>query len=448
MQLLHKDNFSLKRHTEPSFILSLPALLFLLVVASAETMLYVHKTNLEKSDQIDTLAFATDLQVRAELELGAVLHLTSGLDSYLSVRHVSLEKSEIESILQLAYNTSQNVRNFGVAVGYNLTFVYPVSGNEAAIGLDYRNLPTQWPAVEQAVVEKRAVLAENVELLQGGKAFIYRNPIFIDNQYWGLLSTVIDSEAFLTHTFSAITTNNFQFAVRGASGTLLWGDANLFADPAALIVASERDWQFAVKSQQGNRHVLLTVLRVLGWCLALALSLGLYSLLSHRRTLAHMILHDVVTGLPNQRLLNNRLEYALESAKKHKHKSLRVVFIGINDFKKINDTYGHDAGDFVLKTTAQRLAFCVYVGDTVARWVGDEFVLLTENISPVEFPEFLQRLVKAIGEPLYFQGHALRISVALGQATAFEDADTIEGLIAQAEQRMGFARSQGKALTD
>lgn len=430
----------MKRHAEPSFILSLPALLFLLVVALAETMLYVHKTNLEKTDQIDSLAFATDLRVRADLELGAVLHLTSGLDSYFSVRHESLEKDEIENILQLAYETSQNVRNFGVAVGYKLTFVYPIAGNEAAIGLDYRTLTSQWPSVEKAVGERRAVLAENVELLQGGKAFIYRNPIFINDQYWGLLSTVIDAEDFLTHVFGSITSNNFQFAVRGATGAALWGNQKLFADPAALIVSSEQNWQFAVKSQHRNRNALLLVLRILGWCLAITLSFGLYSLLAHRRTLAHMVLHDVVTGLPNRRLFSDRLEHAMMSAKKRTQKNVRIVFISINDFKKINDTYGHNAGDFVLKTIAQRLAFCVSVGDTVARWIGDEFVLLTQNVPAAEFPDFLQRLLKVIGEPLYFQGSALQVSALVGQATAFKDADTPEGLLAHAEQQLAQAR--------
>src|SRR5690606_3617991 len=76
---------------------------------------------------------------------------------------------------------------------------------------------------------------------------IYREPIFVDDAYWGLLSTVIDSNSFLADIFGRSNQTTYQFAVKGARGHNLWGDVELFKDPQAVIITSEQGWRFAAK---------------------------------------------------------------------------------------------------------------------------------------------------------------------------------------------------------
>ena len=97
-------------------------------------------------------------------------------------------------------------------------------------------------------------------------------------------------------------------------------------------------------------------------------------------------LHDQVTGLPNRALLRDRLEHALAQAKRNSL-SLSLLFIDLDDFKKVNDSYGHEVGDKVLRTIAERLQSSVRADDTVGRQGGDEFVYLildVENENHVE----------------------------------------------------------------
>lgn len=270
--------------------LLLPAIVFLLVMGMIEGVILAYKGSLEAEQRLQAVAFGTDVRSRAERELTSVLNLTSGLASYFSVavRRDSLEREEVLDILSVAYETSPMVRNFGVAEGYKLSYVYPTEGNEEAIGLDYRELEAQWPAVQRAIEEQRPVLSENVPLVQGGEAFVYRKPIYIEGKFWGLLSTVIDAQPLLEAMFAQGNRSDtpFEFAVRSgeeSSSLMLWGPGELFDDPESVIIASDRGWEYAVKRTEADSHWLpIFILRILGWVLALVLGLVTYSALLHR----------------------------------------------------------------------------------------------------------------------------------------------------------------------
>lgn len=255
-----------------------------------EGVIWAYKSNLNAEQRLQALAFGSDLRARAERELTNVLYLTNGLTGYFSVsaRRDSLERDEIIEILRVAHDTSPMVRNFGVAVGYTLTYVYPKERNEKAIGLDYRKLKGQWPAVRKAIEQRSPVLSERVPLVQGGEAFIYRNPIYVDGKYWGLLSTVIDTEPLLEAMFAHgdRSEDRYEFAVRidrNAEPLILWGDERLFQDPESVKLSSGRGWEYTVKMQPSDSHWLpIFILRIMGWVLALVLGLVTYSALLQR----------------------------------------------------------------------------------------------------------------------------------------------------------------------
>lgn len=269
--------------------LVIPALIFLLVIGVVEGVIFVYKGKLYSEQRLQALTFAADLRSNAERELNNVLYLTRGLSSYFSVRHDSLEQEEILSILRVAYQTSPLIRNFGVAVDYQLTYVYPEEGNRAAIGLDYRELESQWPDVRRAVEQRRPILSEGVKLLQGGEAFVYRDPIYIDDAYWGLLSTVIDAEPLLEAMFAVMEGDSrHRFSVRAnrreQQPVYLWGDSTLFSQDETVRLTSGRDWEFVVQTRTGDTHWLpVFILRIFGWVLALVAALGTYSAVLHRR---------------------------------------------------------------------------------------------------------------------------------------------------------------------
>ncbi len=127
------------------------------------------------------------------------------------------------------------------------------------------------------------------------------------------------------------------------------------------------------------------------------------------QTLRHRASHDPLTGLPNRAELRVRLERLLAS-----HATLGVLFCDVDDFKAVNDTYGHHVGDAVLVEVAVRLQSGVRDGDTVARVGGDEFVVLAAGLGPGDVEDLAARLAAALRVPFEYEGQQIPVSVSIG----------------------------------
>jgi two-component system CheB/CheR fusion protein len=153
--------------------------------------------------------------------------------------------------------------------------------------------------------------------------------------------------------------------------------------------------------------------------------------------------HDDLTGLPNRTLFNDRLRLALARSARSKE-SVAVLFLDLDNFKVVNDTLGHDAGDKLLKQAAGRLLECVRTEDTVARLGGDEFVILLEASERHEAAMTAQRLIKSICMGYLLDGHECFVSVSIGISMFPEDAVDPNGLMRNADAAMYRAKDQGK----
>ncbi|MFC5381163.1 bifunctional diguanylate cyclase/phosphodiesterase [Aquipuribacter nitratireducens] len=158
--------------------------------------------------------------------------------------------------------------------------------------------------------------------------------------------------------------------------------------------------------------------------------------------LAHMALFDELTGLPNRVLLRDRLEQSLVRGRRSgQHPAL--LFCDLDDFKQINDTDGHAAGDAVLAAVADRLRACVRAEDTVARLGGDEFVVLCPDTDEAGVRRVAERIVSAVTEPLDVTGRPARVRVSVGIVLAGADS-TADTMMRDADTAMYAAKSAGK----
>jgi len=156
----------------------------------------------------------------------------------------------------------------------------------------------------------------------------------------------------------------------------------------------------------------------------------------HHLQLQHLSEHDVLTELPNRFKLNQEFEFALTSAKRLRNK-LAILFFDLNDFKPINDNYGHIYGDMVLQTIADRMAESIRDTDMVARIGGDEFVVLMTNIESDDAMQVLMAKLKAvISEPITVKDNTFTVNASGGMAEYPEQGDTLEKLLHVADGEM------------
>ncbi len=157
--------------------------------------------------------------------------------------------------------------------------------------------------------------------------------------------------------------------------------------------------------------------------------------------------HDPLTGLANRSSFDERLEECIAFSREHGSRAL-VLMIDLNEFKPINDTYGHQAGDAVLTIIARRLHRLLRSSDMVARFGGDEFALLVEGGEWDSVDSIVQRIAAVIRQPLAYQGTTLEVSSSIGVAVCPEDSIEAGELLRIADERMYVhkRRSQIRAV--
>jgi diguanylate cyclase (GGDEF)-like protein/PAS domain S-box-containing protein len=163
-----------------------------------------------------------------------------------------------------------------------------------------------------------------------------------------------------------------------------------------------------------------------------------------KERLEHAALHDSLTGLPNRRLLGDRLEQALQSSRRSGVLTA-VLFLDLDRVKRINDTFGHAAGDRALEVIGGRLSAQVRGTDTVARVGGDEFVVVCQDVDdPDQVVALADRLLAAIAEPMEVSGQGVVLTASIGLATSTGDASPDE-LLGAADLAMYEAKTAGRA---
>lgn len=166
-----------------------------------------------------------------------------------------------------------------------------------------------------------------------------------------------------------------------------------------------------------------------------------------QRELQLMAYYDTLTGLPNRRLFLDRLERAVAQSYRIKD-GFSLLFIDLDRFKNINDAYGHELGDGLLKVVAQRIREVVRESDTVARLGGDEFVAILHDCHDLESSMLVvEKLRQAVNEPIMLAGHELNVSAAIGISFYPEDGETVSDIIRNADTAMYRAKEDGNGIS-
>jgi diguanylate cyclase (GGDEF)-like protein/PAS domain S-box-containing protein len=208
--------------------------------------------------------------------------------------------------------------------------------------------------------------------------------------------------------------------------------------------------EFPIFSRDGGKHGTLTASKteddesgLVEFLAGIAQTVGIA--IDRHRDIAHIAYlaeHDALTGLPNRTLLNRKVVALLEKASQA-GKSLAVAFVDLDNFKLVNDSLGHAAGDELLKVVAQRISAQIKSSGIVSRIGGDEFIIvLEENQDP--FHERLKAILEGISEPLTIDGVEIRVSCSIGVACSRKHGDTASELFANADMALYRVKESGR----
>jgi diguanylate cyclase (GGDEF)-like protein/PAS domain S-box-containing protein len=176
---------------------------------------------------------------------------------------------------------------------------------------------------------------------------------------------------------------------------------------------------------------------------------AVFSDITHRKAaeqrLSFLAQHDALTSLPNRTLLEDRLLHAIQRTRRN-GKKLALIFLDLDDFKNINDSLGHQAGDQLLQIVAQRLSACIRAEDTVARLGGDEFVVLLEEVGiKDDVTRVVTKLLEALSQTVMLEGREVSVRSSMGISLFPGDGEEADDLIRHADFAMYQAKMRGNA---
>ncbi|MDE0856419.1 MAG: CHASE domain-containing protein, partial [Nevskia sp.] len=190
-------------------------LLLVLGLVATELFVAAYAENQRQRLREQTVLHVAAMRAQMESALDSTAFLAQGLVAYIKSVH-TIDRGHVDAALRALVQADRRIRNIGLAPDNVLSYIYPLRGNEAALGLDYRKVPSQWPSVERAIRQRSALLAGPVNLVQGGRGVICRTPVFLDDgRYWGMISVVIDLDLLLSDIQLRDTVDGLRYFLRG-----------------------------------------------------------------------------------------------------------------------------------------------------------------------------------------------------------------------------------------
>jgi len=235
--------------------------------------------------------------------------------------------------------------------------------------------------------------------------------------------------------------------MRGMTCTATEADDDL----PTLISAQKQDWEGEVECMRKNGDSFWSAITVSavrdgrGNLINFVVSgVDITELKVASQRMQQLALFDSLTGLANRRLFLDRLEQAINGARRHQ-RQVALLFLDLDQFKRINDTLGHDAGDLLLLTVADRLKSCVRGQDTVARLGGDEFTILLNDVRKSHHVTVAAKnILRTLKAPIRLQNQEVIVSTSIGVTVAPSDSDEPETLMKNADLALYRAKEKGR----
>lgn len=450
-----------------SLLISKPPLLAIVFggIMLAVSALFIHsETERLKGEEIlSGYSQLSTLRAQLEGEIGKNLAVLRALRAEVAIKP-DMDQAYFSRLMKELLDGGTHIRHMALAPDLIVKYLYPLEGNEKAIGLDYRVLPEQMASIQEAIILETMTLSGPLTLVQGGVALIVRMPVFVGQgearRLWGVISAVLHYDELLNTAGFRRLPAGMLVGLKGRDGTgsegeVFHGSPKAFAPDAILtaVTLPHGEWQMAMRPingwaapterlylMWGGATILSLLMAVVGWLLAQA-----YRAKNHAMATAnYRANYDGLTGLPNRYYFSQRLSHLI-SAMRREQQDFAIFFIDIDHFKQVNDSIGHVAGDQLLIEFAERLQSSARDSDIVARLAGDEFVLVLRNVGDVIQADLLAEKLRArLQQPYLLEGRQHVISASIGIAMFPVDGEDVTSLLLHSDQAMYAAKRAGR----
>lgn len=338
-----------------------------------------------------------------------------------------------------------------------VTHVVPFKGNEISIGHNVFKDARRRDEALLALRTGKLTLGGPYTMLQGYEGAIGRYPVFLNDDqgqpyFWGFTGVSVDVEDVVKSAqLRTLEQRGFAYRVwrlppgQTARQVIASSSSPLVVSPIRKAIRLDNaTWYIDVAPASGWFNWWTIVLEAIFALIISVMSAALARLFvdaqTHASDLEKIANYDPLTGLPNRRLLDETLHESLNRAREAQS-SIALCYLDLDGFKPINDTYGHEAGDFMLKTISSRLKQGVRESDVVARLGGDEFVVVLNRIHDSEMiDEIVRRLNDIIEQPVQYKNHTVCVGASIGVAIFPNDCDVEDRLLRKADQAMYEAK--------
>ncbi len=313
-------------------------------------------------------------------------------------------------------------------------YAYPLAGNEETIGHNVIVSDTTAVESQMAINEQRFILSGPFDLLQGVKGIAIRNPLFIEEDFWGFLTIVLPVPASIEKTgILELEKIGYQYKLvaQYKNENILFTESSDFNEKHALtlpITIGGNMWSLSMYREDDVGYLLKNSL-LLG-ALFILISTGIYFGL---KKIEHTLENDPLTGAYNRRFLDTYMKGNPMAVKG----GFALFYIDLNEFKPVNDIYGHEMGDRLLIAFVKRLQSNIKSDGLLFRIGGDEFILLVPSlIVEKNVKEMIQRISNLAQKNFTIKGQTIKISAGIGYACYPAEGDDIKSLMELADSRM------------
>ncbi len=420
-------------------------ILVILIISNSFFAYSILKMQLDyNNDRLNALASQTDKQITSILD-----DLSNSLDIIEQITIAEYGNTETLNAIFSPLIENLGYRNISILPEGIVEYVYPVEGNEVVIGDNVFEIADRAIEANLAFDTKESILSGPYEIVQGGEAFIARKAIFIHNEFWGFIAVVIDKEILLEKiNISAFDNSNYNYqfsaTVNGLETKIISVSENFDADRAQWVEIELPNgiWNFGIEQNNNYRlYIIVLAILLVGYLLSILVSQYIKRI-EKKLTIANKEIYlDKLTGVNNRKILDH-----LQNDFSVNNTDYTVFFIDLNDFKPINDTYGHDVGDEVLITFSRMLQGVTRDTDFIVRMGGDEFIIiLSKIISNEDISAFCQRLEAIQTTSISTIGNVnLTIKFSYGYAISNIDGENLAKVIENADSKMYNAKRESK----